>query len=285
MSIFNFYRACGRTIESCAAPVLALSLAGCAAAPPTPELVEARNSYESAKAGPAADLAPARLEEARQALATAEEAFLDDRKSDRAKFTAYIATHRAEIATIRGREKGYKQDLKRLKEEYDELEKKSLTMTKEELRTAREGLEKSQAELQAAQSRLAAAVASLKEMAQVKEEARGVVITLSGSVLFSTGKSQLLPIAKEKLNDVAKALSDQGYKSILVEGHTDSQGSESDNESLSLKRAEAVADHLISQGIERAKVQAKGLGESRPVAPNDTPEGRANNRRVEIVVD
>lgn len=265
---------------------------GCAAAVPNPELVEARNAYAAAKEGPAADLAPARLEEARQALERAEAAFEDDRKGEEAKITAYIATRRSEIATIRGSEKSHEKKIKELKEEYEQLEKKYLSMTKEELAAAKAGLaqtkaglERSQAQLMAAEGRLASAVASLKEMAQVKEEARGVVITLSGSVLFATGKHQLLPIAKDKLNDVAKALVDQGYTKILVEGHTDSQGSESNNEELSLQRAESVREHLVSQGIDSDKIGAKGLGESRPVAPNDTPEGRANNRRVEIVVE
>ncbi len=271
----------------------------CSAAPPAPELVEARTAYEVAKNGPASELAPARLEEARQALEEAENKFEQDRKSEAAKVAAYIATRRAEIATIRGKEKNHKLEIKKLKEEYDELEKKHLTMTREELAAAKAGLAQTKAGLEqtkaqldaerearkAAESRLASAVASLKEMAQVKEEARGVVITLSGSVLFSTGKYKLLPIAKDKLNDVAKALVDQGYKKILVEGHTDSQGSERNNESLSLKRAESVRTHLISQGITASKIEAMGLGESRPVAGNDTPEGRANNRRVEIIVE
>lgn len=265
---------------------------GCAAAVPNPELVEARNAYEAAKEGPAADLAPARLEEARQALERAERAFEEDRKGEEAKVTAYIATRRSEIATIRGAEKSHEKKQKELKLEYEKLEKQYLTMTKEELAAAKAGLaqtkaglEQTQAKLAAAEGRLASAVASLKEMAQVKEEARGVVITLSGSVLFATGKYQLLPIAKDKLNDVAKALVDQGYTKILVEGHTDSQGSDKTNEELSLKRAEAVRQHLVEQGIESSKISAKGLGESRPVAGNETPEGRANNRRVEIVVE
>jgi outer membrane protein OmpA-like peptidoglycan-associated protein len=111
------------------------------------------------------------------------------------------------------------------------------------------------------------------------------VITLSGSVLFATGKSELLPIAKDKLNEVAKALKDQGFKSIIVEGHTDSRGNAQKNEELSFARAESVRSHLVSQGLPADKVRATGLGSGRPVAANETPEGRANNRRVEIVVE
>jgi outer membrane protein OmpA-like peptidoglycan-associated protein len=104
-------------------------------------------------------------------------------------------------------------------------------------------------------------------------------------VLFATGKYELLPIARDKLDEVAKAVSDQGYKSILVEGHTDSVGKASDNETLSLKRAESVRTYLVSRGIPSDKIRAAGLGSSRPVAENGTPDGRANNRRVELVVE
>ncbi len=136
----------------------------------------------------------------------------------------------------------------------------------------------------AAESKLSAAIASLAEMGSIKEEARGVVITLSGSVLFATGKSELLPIAKDKLNEVAAALKDQGFKAIVIEGHTDSRGSASGNDKLSLDRATSVKVHLVSQGLDGSKIEAKGLGSSRAIATNDTPDGRANNRRVELVV-
>ena len=111
------------------------------------------------------------------------------------------------------------------------------------------------------------------------------LITLSGSVLFATGKYELLPIARQKLDEVAKALTDQGYKSMLVEGHTDSVGKASDNETLSLKRAESVRTYLVSRGIPSDKIRATGLGSSRSVSDNGTADGRANNRRVEIVVE
>jgi outer membrane protein OmpA-like peptidoglycan-associated protein len=128
-------------------------------------------------------------------------------------------------------------------------------------------------------------MASLAEVAKVKEEARGMVITLSGAVLFATGKYELLPIARDKLDEVAKALVDQGYKGILVEGHTDSVGKASDNDTLSLKRAESVRTYLVSRGIPSDKIRASGIGSARSIADNSTPDGRANNRRVEIVVE
>jgi outer membrane protein OmpA-like peptidoglycan-associated protein len=119
----------------------------------------------------------------------------------------------------------------------------------------------------------------------VREEARGIVITLSGSVLFAAGQHSLLPLAKEKLRGVAQALLEQGDSTVTVEAHTDSVGPSGRNHELSLLRAQEVRGFLVSQGIPIANIRATGLGEERPVASNDTAEGRATNRRVEIVVN
>jgi outer membrane protein OmpA-like peptidoglycan-associated protein len=131
----------------------------------------------------------------------------------------------------------------------------------------------------------AAALASLSKIAQVKEEQRGVVITLDGSVLFVTAKAELLPIARDKLKDVAKALKEMNDDQLAsIEGFTDSQGANDMNQKLSQDRANAVKDYLAEQGVNPGKLRAIGRGEGSPVASNDTPEGRANNRRVEIVI-
>jgi outer membrane protein OmpA-like peptidoglycan-associated protein len=112
-----------------------------------------------------------------------------------------------------------------------------------------------------------------------------MVITLSGSVLFTSGKWDLSPGAQLKLNDVAKSLTLQDPVSkMVVEGHTDSQGSASSNQDLSQHRAQAVRDYLVTRGIASDRISAQGFGPARSVGDNATPEGRANNRRVEIVV-
>jgi outer membrane protein OmpA-like peptidoglycan-associated protein len=128
-------------------------------------------------------------------------------------------------------------------------------------------------------------MASLAEIAKIKEEQRGMVITLDGSVLFASGKWELLPIARNKLDKVAEVLQEQDdSKKIVVEGHTDSVGSDSKNLDLSQKRADSVRTYLVSQGVKSDRIRAVGKGESVPVADNKSPEGRANNRRVEIIV-
>jgi len=94
-----------------------------------------------------------------------------------------------------------------------------------------------------------------------------------------------LPSAQAKLDEVALALTRQDAESkMTVEGHTDSQGEPSYNQELSQKRAQSVRDYLVSRGIAADRVTAQGFGLTRPIADNGSAEGRANNRRVEIVV-
>lgn len=109
-------------------------------------------------------------------------------------------------------------------------------------------------------------------------------LTLSGSTNFKTGSSTLNQAGKDKLASLARTLSAQGTKisRLLVEGYTDSVGAADFNQVLSLKRANAVADYLASQGLVRSSMETVGHGENSPVADNKTKEGRALNRRVEI---
>jgi outer membrane protein OmpA-like peptidoglycan-associated protein len=119
---------------------------------------------------------------------------------------------------------------------------------------------------------------------KVKEESRGLVLTLSGSVLFRSGSADLLPTAKRRLNEVADALK-KAENPLVIEGHTDSQGSAEHNEELSFLRAEAVRDYLVDRGVDSERIRTDGRGKERPIASNATAEGRANNRRVEIIIE
>lgn len=271
----------------------------CGAALPPKELVQARTAYDRASKGPAATLAPAELDTAKQALMRAESTFQDEGDDPTTRDRAYVAERKAQAAEAQAGIVQAERERAAIEKDFKKAQLDSLDTAKAQLEAARDAgqrtkaeVEKTKAQLDAerrareeAEKRAAAALASLNEIAKVKEESRGVVITLSGSVLFATGKHELLPIALEKIAEVAKALKDQGFKSLLVEGHTDSRGNAAKNEELSFKRAESVRTYLISQGIPPEKIRATGLGSNRPVADNSTPEGRANNRRVEIVVE
>lgn len=114
-------------------------------------------------------------------------------------------------------------------------------------------------------------------------EARGQVMTLSGDA-FASGQSKLRPEARANLQRVVEFVNRFPDKDVLIEGHTDNQGGDNLNQVLSQKRAEAVRDALLQEGVAAARLTAVGLGKGRPVADNSTVEGRARNRRVEIVV-
>ena len=140
-------------------------------------------------------------------------------------------------------------------------------------------------DLSDSEKRTADALAALANLAAVKEEERGLVITLSGGVLFQSAQSILMSSAQVKLDQVANALLAVRARNLIVEGHTDSQGSESYNQGLSQRRADAVRDYLVQKGYPADHIQARGKGKGNPIADNASPEGRANNRRVEIVVE
>jgi outer membrane protein OmpA-like peptidoglycan-associated protein len=125
----------------------------------------------------------------------------------------------------------------------------------------------------------------LNELAQVKEEANETIITLSGAVLFKTGKSELLPIAEDTLNRVAAAFKQlDESQMVVIKGHTDSRGADAMNRQLSQARADVVRKYLVGQGVNANQLKAVGEGEAHPIASNESAEGRANNRRVEMVI-
>jgi len=118
---------------------------------------------------------------------------------------------------------------------------------------------------------------------QTRETQRGLVVNMS-DVLFDVGKSTLKPGAREKLIRIAAIVSGHQGLKLELEGHTDSTGSDELNQTLSEQRANAVRDFLVAQGVDASSITARGLGESEPVASNDTAAGRQMNRRVEMIV-
>ncbi|NUP07894.1 MAG: OmpA family protein [Polyangiaceae bacterium] len=275
------------------------ALVGCAETLPPKELVDARANYEKAANGPPQKLAPAQLDTAKQSLQKAERRFSDEEDTPETRALAYIADRRAMQASVAAEIVQANAERQAAENEYKDKSAAELEAARQAVQSGRQALEKEKdAREQAEKGRAeaekarkeaervaAAALASLKELASVKEEQRGVVITLEGSVLFATGKSNLMDIAKEKLNTVYKVLKDQNHPKLRIEGHTDSVGSAEENRKLSLARAESVKAQLVSQGYPADRIKTSGLGPDRPVADNGSPEGRANNRRVEIIVN
>jgi OOP family OmpA-OmpF porin len=107
-------------------------------------------------------------------------------------------------------------------------------------------------------------------------------VTLNADALFDFDKSVIKPAAKASLDSLAGKVKSLTLEVIVAVGHTDSVGTDAYNQKLSIRRAEAVKKHLVSQGIEAKRIYVEGKGESQPVADNKTAEGRAKNRRVQI---
>ncbi|SIS17873.1 MULTISPECIES: OmpA family protein [Pseudomonas] len=112
----------------------------------------------------------------------------------------------------------------------------------------------------------------------------GWAFGLSGKVLFGSDVETLNPASTEIVERIGKALLGAGIERVRIDGHTDASGSPTYNEQLSIRRASSVSKVLIGVGMREENVQTRGLGSSRPVASNDTVEGRTENRRVAIVV-
>ena len=123
----------------------------------------------------------------------------------------------------------------------------------------------------------------LNTVLATRDTARGLIANMS-DVLFKTGSFELLPAARERLAKVSGIVLAYPTLHLSVEGHTDSVGSDEYNQQLSEKRAQAVRDYFVQQGIPSDAVAASGFGKTAPVASNDTPDGRKQNRRVELVL-
>jgi outer membrane protein OmpA-like peptidoglycan-associated protein len=272
--------------------LIAAFAAGCATAMPPEDLLTARTSYARASQGPAAQLDPADLHAAKETLDAAEKSFTENGDTQDTRDAAYTADRRTQIAESRARAMQSEQEKAKVIADLNASQSQTVRTTSAALGRANQQLATQGAALETetqrridADKRAAQAAADLARIASVKQEARGMVITLSGSVLFATAKSDVLPDAQTKLANVATALSQQDPNSkILVEGYTDSQGGASYNQDLSQRRADSVRSYLVSHGLAADRVTAQGFGMGSPIADNASAEGRANNRRVEIVV-
>jgi outer membrane protein OmpA-like peptidoglycan-associated protein len=273
--------------------VLAFGCASaCATSTAPSELTTARASYLQAQQGSAATHDPADLHTAKKALDAAEHSFEEDGDTQSTRDLAYTADRRARIAEARGNASVLTETQQKTIADMHASQAAQLGKANQKLEAQGQAIENQTQMLESerlaraeAEKRAAQAQADLAKFASVKEESRGTVITLSGGVLFASGKSELLPAAQLKLNTVADALMQQDPDSkMVVEGHTDSQGGEAYNQDLSQRRAQTVRDYLVGRGVASDRVTAQGFGPSRSIADNKSPEGRANNRRVEIIV-
>jgi outer membrane protein OmpA-like peptidoglycan-associated protein len=127
-----------------------------------------------------------------------------------------------------------------------------------------------------------------KELAAVAETKRtedGILVEMKNDILFDTGSSDLKPEAVTQLGKVGDIMAKYSDNRVRIEGHTDASGSDDFNQKLSERRAASVQTVLVTRGVQAAQITAIGLGENKPIAGNDTADGRSKNRRVQVHID
>ena len=270
---------------------LSLVLGGCAATPESPDgSAEVRNKLNSLKGNPdLANRTRVELRAAEQAVQLAEQP-LPEAQSDLGEHRVYMAERRVEIAKARATTLHAEAQRERLSQERDTARLAARTGEVERARSARDESDAAMA------SQTASAAASAAEAQRMAEEMqreiedlkakvtdRGLVLTL-GDVLFATGSADLQHGANANLDKLVTFLNAHPERKVMVEGHTDNVGGKELNQTLSLRRSEAVHNYLVEKGIAEERLTSKGIGMERPVADNSTPTGRQQNRRVEIVI-
>ena len=255
------------------AVIAALFLAACAATPPAgPELAQARASYEAARADPEVPAqAGAELELAARALAEAERAPPGERAH-----RAYLAEQRSRIARELAHARAAERQSQEARLRETEEARDRAQARAKEIEEARDLNDRLSAQLR----RLQAQVAEL----QARETERGWILTLAGDLLFDAGNAAIKPGGRRALGNLARFMREHAERKIVIEGFTDDRGSPQANQRLSERRAAAVRDVLVREGIEPERIAAHGFGGAYPVASNSDAAGRQLNRRVEILI-
>ena len=278
--------------------ILPLVVAACGGERMPPKaLVDAREEFQRAKTGIALQLDPTDVHVADLALQQAEQAWDSDPDEPGTIDLAVIAQRKAQIAEAEATAMKAQQDADQAKQLLQAAvssqlnqAQKQLSQTQQALNQTQTALQRKEAEAADQKKQLADLEGKLKDardtiakIAAVKDDDRGMVITLQGEVLFPTGKWDLKPGAMAKLDQIAEALRGK-EQPMVVFGFTDNVGTRDFNMDLSQKRANSVRDYLVQRGIPQDLVSAQGKGPDNPISDNGSIEGRATNRRVEIVV-
>lgn len=297
-----------RTSALCTTLIAAGLLAACASHTPLPALEQARSAVSAAAGNPNVNqYAQVELKQATDALARADREWADDRDVAETTHLAYIATQRAEIATNTARARELQGGIERAGSEADRIRLQARTLEADQARLRAEANARQAqaaqaqamsaeqraaqqqaaasaalAQASAAQDRVRALEARLRDM-EAQQTERGLLVTL-GDVLFAFNRAELSAQAAPRLDKLATFLRDFPDRKVLIEGYTDSVGGDAYNLDLSQRRAQSVQTALVQRGVDASRITARGYGKAHPVADNASPEGRAMNRRVEIVI-
>ena len=288
-----------KTSHLAVAAAVAMALGACSSAPPRIDDVEAaRTAVQRVESAPdAGKYAAAEISAANQALRDAEELVAKRKPRKDIQAAAYIAQRHADIAAERIQAG---QAVEKTEAAEQQRQKVVLQAREQEAAAARAQAENATRQAQAARQdaesqrqqaqlateaaqREAAELATQLRDLQAKQTERGLVLTL-GDVLFDTGKATLKPGAESTMDRLSAFLQKAPDRSVIIEGHTDSTGSDEFNQALSESRASSVKASLVGKGIAADRVVAVGKGEGVPVASNDNAGGRQQNRRVEIII-
>lgn len=298
------------------AAIASILAIGCSSMPEkNPALEQARADYAAAAGNPqVAQNAGVELNRAESSLQQSERLWQDRAEPVQIEHYAYLARQRTAIARESAKLRDAEQAVTATSNERDRVLLEARTREAEVARnraetqsqdaeqarliaeahardaqSARELAAAQSADALAAQKRAeemqqrAHALESQLSELQAKQTERGLVLTLS-DVLFDTGKAALRPGSNRAIQQIAKFLQEYPERSVMIEGFTDSVGSESYNQGLSERRANAVRSGLVSAGIDAGRVGTRGFGEAFPVVSNDTASGRQQNRRVEVII-
>jgi outer membrane protein OmpA-like peptidoglycan-associated protein len=274
--------------------VLLVLLGACATAPERVEQLEqARAEVQALERDPlATQRATCELQAARGTLQRAESALEEGAPREEVVHLAYVAERHAEIGQARLTEARAREQVAQGEAERNrvllEARTREAELAASKAREAQAAAQAKSQELEQARQAELAARSELESMQQqfkeleAKQTSRGMVLTLS-DVLFDVDQATLKPGAALALDRLAEFLQENPQTRIIIEGHTDSTGSAEHNEGLSQRRAEAVAQALLTRGVESNRFEIMGRGEAYPVASNSTAAGRQRNRRVEII--
>jgi outer membrane protein OmpA-like peptidoglycan-associated protein len=288
---------------------LAFTLGACASVQKPAELTQAEGLYQMLDEQGAARRAEGALIRARAALDSARNAFAARETQEYVDALAHVALRMAQVAeaensrllatsaadslkretlsrqlarseALRAQGEAQRAQLQRMSQAQIDSLVRLNQITQQTADSLRRAAEAANEQLNTALSQLRNLVT---EITNLRETSRGIVISLS-DILFDVNRATLKPGAEANVRRIAAILQQYPDRQIAVEGHTDATGSDAYNQTLSEDRAASVRSALVAGGVPEGQISSRGFGKTQPVATNDTPAGRQQNRRVEIIV-
>lgn len=258
---------------------IAAILSACSSAPPRNEALEtARTIVPAVEQSSRAGVAAMDISNARKSLEAANR--IDAAKGKRADIE-YEANNAVTSAQIANEKILTAQANEEIANGNAQRQAVLVQAREREARRSADQASDSQRQADASAQRADSLEAQLADL-KVQKTERGLVLTL-GDVLFDTSQATLKPGAYGTLDRLAAALRDKPGRKVVIEGHTDNVGSDASNQALSERRAQAVQSALMQRDVARSQMTALGMGESSPIASNDSVDGRQSNRRVELI--